>query len=407
MEDYPRTLRELEARFATEQACREYLARLRWGQEFVCPACDGTEAWPTARGLWMCAACGHQASVIAGTIFQGTRTPLSVWFRAIWWVVSQKNGASALGLQRVLGLGSYRTAWTWLHKLRRAMVRPGRDRVSEEVEVDETLVGGLEAGGGRRHLGKKALVVIAAEVRGRAIGRIRMQRVADASADSLLDVRAARGAAWLGGDHRRAPELPPPAQARLSPRPEGAPWSWRVGRGGLASRPPGRVASQALAPGYASGRRQSRASRLKRFSDSPCTAWARRGTSACTNAGGPMQAYSIDLRERALLDSDAGMKAADVAVKYRVSGSWVRLLKQRRRETGDVAPRVQRHGRRRMLEPHLHTLAALIAEQPDRTLAALKDALGTPASLATIWRAVAALDVTVKKNGPALRTRST
>ena len=140
--------------------------------------------------------------------------------------------------------------------------------------------------------------------------------------------------------------------------------------------------------------------KLKRFSDSPCTAWARRGTSACTNAGGPMQAYSMDLRERALLDSDAGMKAADVAVKYRVSGSWVRLLKQRRRETGDVAPRVQRHGRRRMLEPHLHTLAALIAEQPDRTLAELKDALGTPASLATIWRAVAALDVTVKKNGP-------
>ena len=120
-----------------------------------------------------------------------------------------------------------------------------------------------------------------------------------------------------------------------------------------------------------------------------------------------MQAYSMDLRERALLDSDAGMKAADVAVKYRVSGSWVRLLKRRRRETGEVAPRVQRHGRRRMLEPHLHTLAALIAEQPDRTLAELKDALGTPASLATIWRAVAALDVTVKKNGPALRTRST
>ena len=101
-------------------------------------------------------------------------------------MVSQKNGASALGLQRVLGLGSYRTAWTWLHKLRRAMVRPGRDRVSAEVEVDETIVGGVEPGGGRRHLGKKALVVIAAEVRGRAIGRIRMRRVADASADSLV-----------------------------------------------------------------------------------------------------------------------------------------------------------------------------------------------------------------------------
>lgn len=134
----------------------------------------------------MCTPCGRQISVTAGTIFQGTRTPLTTWFRAIWWVVSQKNGASALGLQKALGLGSYRTAWTWLHKLRRAMVRPGRDRLHGEVEVDETIVGGVEPGGGRRHLGKKALVVIAAEVRGRGIGRIRMQRVADASAESLL-----------------------------------------------------------------------------------------------------------------------------------------------------------------------------------------------------------------------------
>ncbi len=119
-----------------------------------------------------------------------------------------------------------------------------------------------------------------------------------------------------------------------------------------------------------------------------------------------MRAYSMDLRERALLDSDAGMKAAEVAAKYRVSGSWVRLLKQRRRETGEVAPRAQRHGRRRMLDPHLHTLAELIAEQPDRTLAELKDALGTSASVPTIWRAVKELGVTVKKNGPAFRTRS-
>ena len=127
---------------------------------------------------------------------------------------------------------------------------------------------------------------------------------------------------------------------------------------------------------------------LKRFSNRPCTTWGGRGTSARTDAGGPMRAYSMDLRERALLDSDAGMKAADVAAKYRVSGSWVRLLKQRRRETGEVAPRVQRHGRRCMLEPHLHTLAALIAAHPDRTLAELKDALATPASVPTVWRAV-------------------
>ena len=110
-----------------------------------------------------------------------------------------------------------------------------------------------------------------------------------------------------------------------------------------------------------------------------------------------MRAYSMDLRERALLDSDAGMKAADVAAKYRVSGSWVRLLKQRRRETGEVAPRVQRQGRRGMLEPHLHTLADLIAAHPDRTLAELKDALATPASVPTVWRAVRALGLTVKK----------
>lgn len=186
MEDYPRTLRELEQRFATEEACRDYLAQLRWPQGFVCPACRAGKAWTTSRGLWMCVACGHQTSVTAGTIFQDTRTPLTVWFRAIWWIVSQKNGVSALGLQRVLGLGSYRTAWTWLHSLRRAMVRLGRERLSAVVEVDETFVGGVEPGSGRRRVGNKALVAIAAEVRGRGIGRIRMRRVADSSEESLL-----------------------------------------------------------------------------------------------------------------------------------------------------------------------------------------------------------------------------
>ena len=145
---------------------------------------------------------------------------------------------------------------------------------------------------------------------------------------------------------------------------------------------------------------------LKLFSNRPCTTWGGRGTSARTDAGGPMRAYSMDLRERARLDSDAGMKAADVAAKYRVSGSWVRLLKQRRRETGEVAPRVQRHGRRGMLEPHLHPLAALIAAHPDRTLAELNDALATPARMPTVWRAVRALGLTVNKNGPPVRTRS-
>jgi len=186
MEDYPRTLAELEARFSSEEECRRYLAKLRWPDGFRCPRCNGIKAWPIRQLLYQCSACGLQTSVIAGTIFEGTRKPLVVWFRAIWWVVSQKNGASALGLKRVLGLGSYQTAWSWLHKIRRAMVRPGRNRLFGRVEVDETYLGGLEEGVRGRQTFKKALIVVAAEERGKkAIGRIRMLRIPDASAISL------------------------------------------------------------------------------------------------------------------------------------------------------------------------------------------------------------------------------
>jgi transposase-like protein len=124
--------------------------------------------------------------VTAGTIFQDTRKPLVDWFRAMYWVSTQKNGASALGLQRVLGLRSYKTAWTWLHKMRRAMVRPDRDRLSGRVEVDETYLGGLEEGARGRKTERKALIVIAAQEDGPGIGRIRMRRIPDASADSLI-----------------------------------------------------------------------------------------------------------------------------------------------------------------------------------------------------------------------------
>lgn len=127
VEDYPKTLLELEERFATDEQCRAYLAELRWPEGFVCPNCGGRKGWPAGRGRLICAACRHQATVTAGTIFQDRRLPLRLWCRAMWQVTSQKTGASALGLQRVLGLGSYQTAWTVLHKLRRAMVRAGRD----------------------------------------------------------------------------------------------------------------------------------------------------------------------------------------------------------------------------------------------------------------------------------------
>ena len=133
----------------------------------------------------MCGRCGHQTSVTAGTIFHRSHLPLRAWFRAMWWVTNQKHGVSALGLQRLLGLGSYETAWACLQKLRRAMVRPGRDRLSGDVEVDETYVGGVRAGGGRRSLGNKALVAVAAQVDGKGIGRIRLRRIPDASSRSL------------------------------------------------------------------------------------------------------------------------------------------------------------------------------------------------------------------------------
>jgi transposase-like protein len=186
MEDYPRDLTEFEARFSTEEACREYLFRLRWPDGFRCPGCGCRKSWPLRSVLLQCADCGHQTSVTAGTILQDTRTSLQLWFRAMWWITTQKNGASALGLQRVLGLRRYETAWTWLHKLRRAMVRPGRDLLAGRVEVDESYLGGPEEGLRGRHLGTKTLIVIAAQEDGKGIGRIRMRRIGDASAESLL-----------------------------------------------------------------------------------------------------------------------------------------------------------------------------------------------------------------------------
>ena len=186
MEDYPQTLLELEKRFATDQSCREYLFALRWPEGFVCPRCRGRAAWPMARGLWLCGQCRYQASVTAGTIFQDGRLPLPLWFRAMWYVTSQKHGASALGVQRGLGLGSYQTAWAWLHKLRRAMVRPGRDRLAGTVEVDETYWGAAEKGMIGRRTEEKALIIVAAQEDGpRKIGRIRVRCIPDLTKATL------------------------------------------------------------------------------------------------------------------------------------------------------------------------------------------------------------------------------
>ena len=184
--DYPRTLQEFNEWFPTDAECIAYLERLRWPTGFVCPACGGGRAWLTKRKQMYCASCHRQTSITAGTIFEGTRKPLRTWFQAMWYVTSQKFGGNALGLQRAVGFGSYQTAWIWLHKMRRVMIRPGRDRLSGAVEVDETYVGGEEAGVSGRETYKKAIVAVAIEVHSpKGFGRVRLRRVPDASADSL------------------------------------------------------------------------------------------------------------------------------------------------------------------------------------------------------------------------------
>ena len=183
--DYPRTPAEFDELFGTEDLCWEYLIDRRWPEGFRCPRCKSGSAWLVREMLFECKGCGHQTSATSGTVFHGSHLPLSVWFRAAWWMTGQKSGVSALGLQRILGLGSYRTAWMMLHKLRRAMVRPGRDKLAGRVEVDETYWGAPESGRHGRRLGKKALIVIAAQENGKGIGRIRMQMVKDAKAESL------------------------------------------------------------------------------------------------------------------------------------------------------------------------------------------------------------------------------
>ena len=185
MEEYPRTLREFEAHFSTENACREYLFRLRWPDGFICPRCGTHGGWSAKSGRIICSGCRFGTTVTAGTIFQDSHQPLTVWFRAMWWMTNQKTGFSGLGLQRLLGLGSYRTAWMMLHKLRSAMVRPGRDRLTGTIEVDEAYVGGLEEGVRGRQTEKKSVIVVAAQEDGSGIGRVRMSHVDDASAASL------------------------------------------------------------------------------------------------------------------------------------------------------------------------------------------------------------------------------
>ncbi|NCP67951.1 IS1595 family transposase [bacterium] len=181
MKLYPLTVIEFQDAFPTDRACFEYLCLVKWPDGFVCPHCGGKEAWKQKRYLLRCKNCHKDISVTAGTVFQDLRKPLRLIFAAMWEIISQKNGVSALSLQQNLGLGSYQTAWLWLHKLRRAMVRPGRDKLSGTVEVDETLVGGRRAGKRGRGAQHKVLVLIAVEWMDNHMGRVRLKQIENAS----------------------------------------------------------------------------------------------------------------------------------------------------------------------------------------------------------------------------------
>lgn len=187
---FPKSLREFQTQFATEDACRVYLARCRWPEGFICPRCGHRQAYALGSPrLWQCAACRHQTSVTAGTILHRAKTPLTVWFWAAYLMTTDKRGLSALLLQRQLGLGSYETAWMILHKFRRAMVNTSREPLRGQVEVDDTWIGGTQAGlrGSRQLKGRKAaLVLVAVERRGQSSGRVRMEVIPDFKAVTLL-----------------------------------------------------------------------------------------------------------------------------------------------------------------------------------------------------------------------------
>src|SRR3954451_12586856 len=188
-EDLPQDFLEFNARFGTDEQCREYLFQARWPDGFRCEGCGHGDAYALrTRLVYECTACGKQHSLLAGTLFEQTKTGLARWFLAIYLVTSSKGGIAAAELQRQLGFGSYQTAWSWLYKLRKAMVRPDRAPLAGRVEADATYIGGPPPGKrGRGAVGKTLVVgaVEAGRAEGRRLGRLRLAVVPDASAASL------------------------------------------------------------------------------------------------------------------------------------------------------------------------------------------------------------------------------
>jgi transposase-like protein len=186
IDDFPKNEIDFDRRFCNESACLNYLFDVRWPEGFVCPDCLHRHYWKSSRGLFVCQQCQKQISVTAGTIFHSTKKPLVFWFKALWWFSTRKSGVNAVALQQLLGLGSYRTAWCWLQKLRTCTIFPDRKPLKGKVEADEFYLGGKSSGKRGRGAAGKCKVAVAVERQGKKLGRLRMQVIDDCSAAQLL-----------------------------------------------------------------------------------------------------------------------------------------------------------------------------------------------------------------------------
>lgn len=199
--EYPKNYPELIKRFSTEDACFEYLAGIRWPDGFACSGCGAKRFWTSCQRQWICAVCRRRSRVLAGTLLQDTKLPLNLWFQMTWWFVGPKNGASALALMQNFGIGSYRTSWKLLGKLRSCTVLPLRHPLSGEVEVDEAFLGGKK---------NKAIIAVAAEKRGRATGRIRFKHIQSREGSEIqgfITQTISPGATIISDRHKSYPAI--------------------------------------------------------------------------------------------------------------------------------------------------------------------------------------------------------
>ena len=186
----PENEEEFQDIFASEDACRDFLFSVRWPEGFKCPGCGGKKAWLNSRNLIVCSKCGYQGSLTSGTVMHGTKKPLRMWFRAIWWACCHRAGGSARELQKLLGLGSYQTAWAWMQKLRMAMIASDNDKCKTLVEAGVAVTGGPDASPELRFHNEKIVIAGVVEVNGPSdheSGRLKLRYITEESDEAIMN----------------------------------------------------------------------------------------------------------------------------------------------------------------------------------------------------------------------------